>query len=172
MIPELIVEDGTEVTNANSYCDLDYIKHFCISRGLELPASDTLIITAAVLAMNYLESKNDKYMGHATSATQSLSFPRKLLKVNNYLRASDEIPKEIKDAQSYATYLITTGEDLQPLVGSEIVNEASVGSLSAKFKQNEIVGDDGKNYFAPVDDILDRLYVKDTGYRITKRHGF
>lgn len=169
MIPSLIVETGLIVEDANSYCDLDYVKHFCINRGLDLPADDNLIIAAMILAINYLESKSDKYMGHLSDSSQSLSFPRKLLKVNNYLRASDEIPKEIKDAQSYATYLICDGEDLQPLVNSGVISEAGVASLSVKFKQNEIIGDDGRNYFTPVDDILARLYVKDTGYRISKR---
>lgn len=172
MIPEIIVEDGTGVVSSNSYCDIDYIKHYCISRGLELPASDNEITTAALLAMNYIESKAHLFMGHLTNAVQSLQFPRKLLKVNNYLRADNEIPKELKDAQSHATYLITLGEDLQPLVSSDILTEASVASLSAKFKQNEIVGNDGENYFAPVDELLKRLYVKDTGYRISKRHKY
>lgn len=172
MIPTIIVEDGTGVINSNSYCDIDYVKHYCITRGLELPASDEEIKMATLLAMNYIESKADNFMGHLTDATQSLQFPRKLLKVNNYLRSDNEIPKELKDAQAYAAYLITTGEDLQPLVSSDILTEASVASLSAKFKQNEIVGNDGTNYFAPVDELLSRLYVKDTGYRISKRHKF
>lgn len=172
MTPELIVETGLIVNNANSYCDLDYIKHYCISRGLDLPANDVEITVAALLAMNYIESKAEKFMGHLTQTSQDLQFPRKLLKINNYLRASDEIPKELKDAQSHATYLIANGEDLQPIVESDILTEASVASLSAKFKQNEVIGKDGTNYFTPVDDLLSRLYVKDTGYRISKRHSF
>lgn len=168
----LTVEDGSVVANANSYCDTDFIKHYCVTRGLELPSSDDVINKAAVLAMNYIESKKDQYQGHITDASQILSFPRKLLRVNGYEHDADSIPVVLKYAQAHATYLVCDDVDLQPFVDGSFLSEAKLGPLAAKFSQNTVKDSNGENYFTPVDDYLKQLIKKDYGYRLTKRHGF
>ena len=52
----LIVEDGTGLPDANSYCDLDEIRSYAADRGVALSSDDAIIIAFAIKATDYLES--------------------------------------------------------------------------------------------------------------------
>jgi hypothetical protein len=54
----LIVEDGTGVTDANSYADLVAIRAYAFARGITLSADDVALEPLAHSGMDYLESKN------------------------------------------------------------------------------------------------------------------
>jgi hypothetical protein len=168
----LIVEDGTLVANANSYCNLDYIKFYCISRGLELPANDEATEEAALLAMNYIESKAEYFDGHSASKTQSLSYPRKNAIYNGYMLDVNEIPETLKKALAHATYLVTDDVDFQPIRDGSFVSEAQVSSLKAKFNQSTIKNKDGSDYFGPVDDYLKKLYSTKYDAKLSRSHKY
>lgn len=168
----LIVEDGTLTPNTNSYCDLKFIRNYCNARNLDLPADDDLLGKIAVLAMNYIESKKDKYSGHIITVDQTLSFPRKCAVVSGYYLNPTAIPVALKNAQAHAAYLISDDVELQPFVDGSFLSEAKVASLSVKFSQNTTKSVDGENYFTPVDDYLKTLMRKNYGYRLTTRHGY
>lgn len=168
----LIVENGTGVTNANSYCDLEYIKFYCINRGLDLPSNDTAVEHAALLAMNYIESKCEYFDGHVANKTQSLCYPRKNAIFNGYTLDADEIPEALKKAVAHATYLVTDDVDFQPIRDGNFVTEAKVASLSAKFSQNTVKNKDGSDYFGPVDDYLKKLYSTKYNTKLSRNHKY
>lgn len=168
----LIIEDGTVVADANVYCDLDYIKHYCVSRGLELPPNDVAIENAALMAMTYVESKSDKFDGHATEKNQALAYPRKNAIYNGYLLGANEIPEMLKKAVAHATFLVTDDVDFQPIIDSNFVTEAKVASLQAKFSQNTVKTKDGSNYFGAVDDYLNKLYSRRYDTKLSRNHKY
>lgn len=108
----LIVEDGTNVLNANSYIDDSYIESFLNSRGL---LSETLDTTdkresKALRAMDSLNVLN--YCGSRVFDDQSLPFPRKNITLSDNRKLdSDVIPKELKQAQCWLIYYIDAGND-------------------------------------------------------------
>lgn len=168
----LIVEDGTIVTGANSYCNLDYIKFYCVSRGLELPANDIVIEQAALMAMNYIESKCEYFDGHVSVKTQELSYPRKNAVYNGYPLDVDEIPDAVKKALAHATYLVTDDVDFQPIRDGSFVTEAKVASLTAKFSQSTVKNKDDSNYFGPIDDYLKKLYSTKYDAKLSRSHKY
>ena len=168
----LIVENGTGVAGANSYCDLDYIKFYCVNRGLDLPANDTAIESAALLAMNYIESKAEYFDGHASLKAQGLCYPRRSAIFNGYNLDADEIPDALKKALAHATYLVTDDVDFQPIRDGNFVSEAKVASLSAKFSQSTVKNKDGSDYFGPVDDYLKKLYSTKYNTKLSRNHKF
>lgn len=168
----ITVENGTGVVGANSYCDLDYIKFYCVSRGLELPANDVAVENAALLAMNYIESKAEYFDGHAATKTQALCYPRKNAIFNGYSLDADEIPDVLKKALAHATYLVTDDVDFQPIRDGNFVSEAKVASLSAKFSQSTVKNKDGSDYFGPVDDYLKKLYSNKYSAKLSRSHKY
>ena len=168
----IIIEDGTVVANANCYCDLDYIKFYCVSRGLSLPANDKAVEDAAMLAMNYIESKSEYFDGHLSDKTQPLCYPRKNAIFNGYILDTNEIPEVLKKAVAHATYLVTDDVDFQPIRDGNFVSEAKVASLSAKFSQSTVKNKDGSDYFGPVDDYLKKLYSTKYDTKLSRSHKY
>src|ERR1700676_3354375 len=75
----LIVEDGSQVSGANSYADEDTILEYAAYRGIDLADSpQDQIIAWAILAMDFIESFRDSFKGQKVAATQSLQWPREI----------------------------------------------------------------------------------------------
>lgn len=74
----LVVEDGTGLSDANSYADLDFALEYCVSRGysdwLELSDDEQKIhlIRGTEFVDNFYEWK-----GQRSSAHQAMAFPRR-----------------------------------------------------------------------------------------------
>ena len=100
----LIIEDGSNVTNANSYATVVEIKAFAEARGFTLPTDDLEIEKLAIKATDYLESFRKRYQGTRTNTTQSLQWPRLGVVIDDieYVEG-DSIPVELKNAQMMAT---------------------------------------------------------------------
>jgi len=78
-----IIEDGTIVTNANSYVTLAEIKAYATARNITL-GTDPVIESQSVLAVDYLESKRTQYQGSKVSELQELQFPRYNVKIDGF----------------------------------------------------------------------------------------
>ena len=128
----LIVETGTKVTNANTYITLDEYKAWLSSRGHDAPADDSAGEIEILKAMDYLQELN--WAGSRVSREQPLEFPRYDLyhKDSSYNVLSDEIPKDLKDAQIEIAYRMREGFDPAEQVDRNISRE-QVDSLSISY---------------------------------------
>lgn len=100
----IIVEDGSQVANSNSYVTEAELTTFASDRGVTLTASADVLI---IQAMDYIEAQN--YKGTKVSADQSLSWPRSGVYIDGYLIAYNSIPKELKQAQMATALSIDAG---------------------------------------------------------------
>lgn len=106
----LVIEDGTEVSGANSYTtDAEFVA-YAAARGYVIPATEALRDPLQVKAMDYLASLEMSYRGYRVTSTQPLSYPRVGVVLNGYYLNSDTIPIELKNAQLELAYQAYTEE--------------------------------------------------------------
>lgn len=133
----LTVEDGSVVTNANTYNSLAELRAYATQRNIVLSDDDDIVSGFGILAMDYLEMQS--YLGERVSAAQTLAFPRKGIVIdyiagvkNEY--ADDEIPAILKLAQCRLVVDLTKGVDLQPSYGVvDRIKRKKVGPLEKEF---------------------------------------
>lgn len=108
----LIIEDGSEVANANSYVtDLEFTT-YSTARGNTIPAAAADREILLIKAMDYLASLEMSWKGIRVTQTQLLSFPRYNVDLNDYILASDVIPQELKNGQMELGFQISSEEVL------------------------------------------------------------
>lgn len=139
-MPTLIVEDGSGVTNANTYVDLIYLAAYAADRGLTIPTVDADKEKSLLKAMDYLESRRGEFQGSKTVGTQSLQWPRTGVSIDCNDLDSDVIPEELKKAQCQLVVEMQTGTRLYPSPRTSsiegLVIEKTVGPLTKKFSAN------------------------------------
>ena len=129
----LIIENGSQVANANSYVtDAEYTTYATL-KGLTVGANAAKREVELLRAMDYLQGFETSMQGTRASSTQGVSFPRYNVVLYSYLLASDFIPKELKNSQFEAAVYAHTG--------TLILNEA------IKNVSKERLGDLEVNYF-------------------------
>lgn len=102
----IIIEDGSNVTGANSYATEAQLATYATDRGV------TVTGTAAVLlikAMDALEAKN--FIGSKANFDQALQWPRLGVQIDGYSIASDTIPDALVSAQIELALAIDGGTD-------------------------------------------------------------
>ena len=130
----LIVEDGSIVTNANSYVTITEARAYATARALSLPALDDDLEPLLISAMDYLESKRSQYQGTKTEpAAQALQWPRTGVQIDCTDFPSNAIPKELKDAQCRLACEQASGVDILPTKTGPFVTEETVGPLTTKY---------------------------------------
>ena len=103
----LTVENGTQVTGADSYISTVDAQTFLTSRGKTTVVTDALMYQAMDILNGLM------YCGYRVApTTQALAFPRSgvYLSDNRYL-ATNEIPQELKDAQSWLVFYIDANKN-------------------------------------------------------------
>jgi hypothetical protein len=100
----LIVEDGTEVANANSYVTDVEFTDYCTARNYTVSGVASEREVLLIKAMDYLHGIEDKFQGVRASSTQSLGFPRRSVVLHGYNLETDKIPDELKNAQMELAY--------------------------------------------------------------------
>ena len=114
----LIVENGTVVSDANSYVDRAAVIAYAGLRGVLLVDDDTTDVMA-IKAVDYLELFRDRYVGREVqSGAQALAWPRECAIVNGATIPNNVIPKRLKDAQCALVIEVATGTDLIPTTGA------------------------------------------------------
>lgn len=107
----LIVEDGSQVTNSNSYVSrADYIA-YASSVGTTIAdavSADYELIKAA----EYIDSHENNLLGSLVSRSQSMAYPRNNLSVDGWSWDNDEIPTRLINCQLQFALDINNGEDL------------------------------------------------------------
>lgn len=105
----IIVEDGSNVANANSYVDVVALEAYALERGASLPAAEEDKEILLIKAMDYLDLFTGRLVGAPTYPDQTLPFPR----TDYYGDLS--VPKEVREAQMIAA-IVAKDIDLTPVV--------------------------------------------------------
>ena len=72
----IVVEDGTNVPDANSYVTVEELVQYSADRGILLPVDDAEKEILLIKAMDYLELADNEYVGLRSYPDQLLSWPR------------------------------------------------------------------------------------------------
>lgn len=110
----LVIEDGTQVTGAQSYATAAQLRAYALLRGVALSVSDSVLEPFLIKAMDYLESKRNQYQGIRVASTQALQFPRAGVTIDGWTVEDDEIPQILLDAQCALAMEVADGNDLMP----------------------------------------------------------
>ena len=89
----LIVEDGTEVSNANSYAAHTDLATYATLRGVTLTAVEADREALLIKAMDALYGR--AWKGDRMTTTQALEWPRHSVYRDGQLLENDEIPREL-----------------------------------------------------------------------------
>lgn len=157
----LIVEDGSGLPNANSYCDLDYALEYCTMKGytswqsLSETEQKVFIIRGTEFIDNFYNWRGRKGKG-----SQALSFPRfDLYDDDNYL--INGIPDKLKKACLEAAFL-NSSTDASTLFSTKDENGAikrqKVDSLEVEYFSNQQNETNLNNVdYTSIYDILNKL---------------
>jgi len=137
----LIIEDGTGISNADSYQYLADARVTATNYGITLPADD--IEAEVSLRQGYLNLLNQEktLQGRRTHTTQNNVYPRDGVYNNCAEVDSESIPNEIKMAQLYAAEAISsgysqnsvdTGQDLKSFNVDGVYSETYQDNASTK----------------------------------------
>jgi len=168
----LIVETGNGVSGANSYVDLAYARAYAAQQGLDLPVVDADAEVLLHQGMAAIESFGGKFQGFKADADQATQFPRSQVYLDGFKLSNDVIPETLKVAQVRAAIFVGEGIDFFATVDGQLIIEETVGPITTKYGDEYFATIDGQPIYKTIISFLEPLLVKDSGYRLTSRHGF
>ena len=155
----IVVEDGTNVLNSNSYNSIAELRLFASDRGITLSVVDDNVAAMAIKATDYLETKGEEYKGLPTNTDQSLQWTRLGVFIYEAEQPSNLIPKQLKTAHAMLVLAVNEGLSLLPNYSpQDYVIEETVGPIKTKYSDPLSVGID--NTFTGVDKFLEPLINK------------
>lgn len=96
----LIVEDGTNVSGANTYVTVAEVQDYATLRGISLTGyTDTQVEQAIVRACDWIEAQREQFQGYKSWDEQPLQWPRYPVYIDGYLNNGESIPTVLKQAQ-------------------------------------------------------------------------
>lgn len=128
----LIVEDGTIVSNANTYVSEAEFTSFLSARRITLSGdytSEQLIL----IAMDYVESLS--YKGVKMSHNQALQWPRQDVYIDGYYNNVDNIPKQLKNGLMQTAAAVDAGNSPQAVLVRKTIKE-KVGDLEVQYSES------------------------------------
>lgn len=136
----IIVEDGTNVTGANSYASGDVVRAYASGGGIDLPTDDTLLLPMISQAMLYLETFESRFKGRYAYSGQSLAWPRMHVDFRGAWLDSATIPQRIIDAECQLVIEVNNGVILLPTTlpqaqGGGYLTSRKVDVLSRTFSE-------------------------------------
>lgn len=161
----IVVEDGTNVANANSFVTEAELTAYLSERGIVPTGS---LSVALIKAMDYIRSVESRLQGSRSYTSQRLPFPRTGL----YLRGDEfprySIPEEVKTAQMEAALQVVKGVDLMPtVVPGTAVKRKKIGPLEKEFFDPGSTG--SQPQLTSVESILSILFGATSGAFLTLR---
>lgn len=129
----IIIEDGSNVPDANSYVSISDARLYASNRGISLPVNDDAVASMLIQGMDYLEAKNCEYQGYPTYP-ENLAWPRTGVVINCQDFPVNAIPKQLIAAQVQLAMAINEGISIFPNVtASDLVIEETVGPITTKY---------------------------------------
>lgn len=133
----LIIEDGSNVADADSYASVADLRTFAAKRGETVPVADADCEVLLVSAMDWLEAQEMRYLGTRLYNTQALAWPRVNVREINGQQYRDPniIPSELIKAQcALAISAQTTDLQIDRIPGDTgAVLSEKVGSLAVTY---------------------------------------
>ncbi len=119
----LIIEDGTQVANSNSFVtDLEYTTYATL-KGLTIGVDAAARKIDLLAGMDYILSQEDCLQGRRVSSTQSVMFPRVGVYLFGYAVNSDVIHDYVKNSQMEAAAYNTSGTLLSNIETTNVQRE-------------------------------------------------
>lgn len=125
----IIVEDGTTVSNSNSYVTELELTEYATARGITIAGSTEQIL---IKAMDYLETLY--FIGMRKSYEQTLQWPRYDVVIDGFALDSTVIPNDLKIAQILTALKIDSGEIILADTEQEVLKE-KVGDLEVEYQE-------------------------------------
>jgi hypothetical protein len=133
------VEDGTGVTDANSYLSVAAVRDYAANRGFTLSVDDDVVAAQLIRSFDYVETKECDFQGERVFADSA--FPRIGVVINNVEIAETAIPNLLFAATAQLVIAQANGVDIMPnFVAGDYVVEEKVGPLTTKFADPVLVG--------------------------------
>ena len=159
----LIVEDGSGMTNSNTYVGVAEVRAYAIARGIDLPAADASVESMMINAMDYLEAQRAQYQGTKTHpGVQALQWPRTGVVLDCSYRLPDSvIPTELKNAEMQLVLEVFAGLPLMPSSDGRVVKKQKVDVIEREFMTAQDLGTAGapSPSFPAVDALLAPLFT-------------
>lgn len=135
----VIVENGTGVTGANSYASVEDARTFATNRGIGLSTDDDVVAAQLISAFDFIETKECEFQGCRVYVESA--FPRTGVVINKREIPADEIPALLIVAQFQLVIAQNNGIDIMPnFVAADYVTEEKVGPLTTKYADPLAVG--------------------------------
>jgi len=111
-----VVEDGTGVSDANSYTSVAFYRAYFTDRGRDVSAqTDQQIQGFLVRATDFIEKRfGDRWRGSRSTLTQALGFPRTGVVVDGSTLGSDVVPLMLQSATAEYGYRASLYAELAP----------------------------------------------------------
>lgn len=169
----VIVEDGSGLTDANSYVSDAELLTYAETRGVTLTNPTTPLL---VMAMDWLETKS--FIGNKGSQEQALQWPRIpyspvplgtlsysalnsypiYLSVDGYIITPEMIPARLKKAQMEAAIQMDAGYDVNAVMQQTVLSE-KIGPIEVQYQE----GSSSQVYLPVAEKILAPLLAKGAG---------
>jgi hypothetical protein len=169
----LVIEDGTNVAGANTYCDVTTIRAFANARGATLPETDDELIPLVFGAMDYIEAKRNQFQGKKTNwpgddlskpIPQPLQWPRNCVTIDGDDFPNNAIPLELKNALCQLCVEQASGIDISPTQTGPFVISEKIDVIETKY--SETVRTSGAE-MPRVDAFLAPLLKQDSGFALS-----
>lgn len=160
---QLIVEDGSIVTDANSFVTEDQIVTYAAMRGIALPyttdAHKDAVAVLGIKAVDYLRVLS--WRGELVDPNQTMPWPRKNLSGNPTI-AEDAIPPAVLEAQFQLVLLVNGGTDLLPTsAGTGFVIKEKVGPIETLYSEKVGISTNGLPILPGITGLLDPWLLGD-----------
>ena len=141
----LIVEDGTGLSNADSYISLVDARAFALNYGYSLPVDDSDANVSLRKGAQYVDLFEGSFSGQRLVDTQSLAWPRanayKCAGRDQIYLPSDSVPLEIQYAQVIAANFYGLGLDVRANDdGLNVNSKEVVGAVKVSYFDNGKTG--------------------------------
>lgn len=128
----LVVENGSNVSGANTYVTLAEFKAWADERGITYD-TDAKVTEHIYRAMDFIERQN--YQGRKANETQPLQWPRTDVLIDGYYVDATEIPKELKIALYEQINIEHLGFSNLATIDRRTIQE-SIGDISVTYDSN------------------------------------
>lgn len=163
----LVIEDGSEVTGANSFVDVAELDAFALLRNITtLPTDNAEKEALLILGMDFIKAEESKFQGARNTSTQALSFPRNGVSMFGFPFASDAVPQIVKDAQMQLAIEAVENDLIPTGAGREVIKE-KVGEIEVEY--SSVKGGTVQPVFNKVVSLLEPIYKSASGSAFTLR---
>jgi hypothetical protein len=136
----LIVENGTIIPDANSFVFRSEFISFAATQGVTV-ADDEQADINLIKAGQFINSLEGKLKGERLERDQAMAYPRKMLVINGFDWADDEIPTPVIHAQMFLALDIRSGIDpYNPEQSLPIIKERVEGAVEVGYASPNVAG--------------------------------